>query len=262
MDSNEFLERLEKLWRPAVRLIKSGRAGTRSKLGGSPSLPPGVEWPSWKGTPLAFLAQIDLSELPRPIPMDDWPSDGILYFFYHPEQETWGFDPDDRGSWRVLYSPSQASPPPRALGLDPAFPEHFLRLEPIRSLPATERLDLPSEEISDEAFDCAEELKKAPFDGEPQHQMGGYPNPVQSDSMELESQLASNGVYCGGPGQDDPRVADLESGAGEWKLLLQIDTDEVADMMWGDSGMIYFWIRASDLKNKDFSNVWMILQCG
>jgi len=262
MDSKEFLERLEKLGRPAVRLVKSEPAGTRSKLGGLPSLPDDLEWPSWKGTPLVFLAQIDLSELPRPILMDDWPSDGVLYFFYHPDQETWGFDPADRGSWRVLYSPHQASAPTPGALPDPAFPEHALQFESIRSLPATERLGLSSEEISDEAFDRAEELKKLPFDGESQHQMGGYPNPVQSDTMELQCQLASNGVYCGGPGYDDPRVADLEGGAGEWKLLLQIDTDEEANMMWGDAGMIYFWIRTPDLKKRDFSNVWMILQCG
>src|SRR5436190_3182226 len=135
MDSNEFLARIEKLGRPALRLVKSDHPETRSKLGGSPNLPDGLEWPSWKGTPLAFLAQIVLSELPRPILMDSWPSDGILYFFYHPDQVTWGFDPNDRGSWQVLYSPSQASPATRAarvLAPDAAFPEGALRFEQIR----------------------------------------------------------------------------------------------------------------------------------
>lgn len=31
------------------------------------------------------------------------PSTGILYFFYDSNQETWGFDPKDIGSWKVIY---------------------------------------------------------------------------------------------------------------------------------------------------------------
>ncbi|UDQ99492.1 DUF1963 domain-containing protein [Lentisphaerota bacterium WC36G] len=32
-------------------------------------------------------------------------------------------------------------------------------------------------------------------------------------------------------------------------------------MCWGDSGMIYFWIRKQDLKARNFENVWLHLQC-
>ena len=32
-------------------------------------------------------------------------------------------------------------------------------------------------------------------------------------------------------------------------------------MMWGDVGKLYFWIRKQDLARRDFSNVWMIMQC-
>jgi len=32
-------------------------------------------------------------------------------------------------------------------------------------------------------------------------------------------------------------------------------------MMWGDMGMLYFWIRAEDLAARRFERVWMILQC-
>jgi hypothetical protein len=42
--------------------------------------------------------------------------------------------------------------------------------------------------------------------------------------MQLECQLASNGIYCGDPdGYKNPRVAELKSGAADWILLLQID---------------------------------------
>jgi uncharacterized protein YwqG len=31
--------------------------------------------------------------------------------------------------------------------------------------------------------------------------------------------------------------------------------------MWGDCGMLYFWIRRDDLARRDFSGAWVVLQC-
>lgn len=38
-------------------------------------------------------------------------------------------------------------------------------------------------------------------------------------------------------------------------LLLQIDTDDALNIMWGDAGVANFFIREKDLINLDFSNV-------
>ncbi|MCI6583120.1 MAG: YwqG family protein [Oscillospiraceae bacterium] len=40
------------------------------------------------------------------------------------------------------------------------------------------------------------------------------------------------------------------------------DNDYDYELMFGDCGHIYFWIRKSDLKNRDFDNIWLVLQCG
>ena len=81
--------------------------------------------------------------------------------------------------------------------------------------------------------------------------------------MELECQLASNGLYVGdATGYQHPRRFELEGGATDWELLLQLDSDDDADMMWGDAGALYFWIRKQDAETADFSKVWMVLQCG
>ncbi|NOT29697.1 MAG: DUF1963 domain-containing protein [Planctomycetes bacterium] len=80
--------------------------------------------------------------------------------------------------------------------------------------------------------------------------------------MELECQLVTNGVYCGdSSGYQEPRAKELEAGQTEWRLLLQLDSDERAKMMWGDAGRLYFWIRESDLCEHDFDKAWLILQC-
>ncbi len=267
--SNEVLDRLHGHRRPALHLIPSPAASGFSRIGGLPNLPDDLAWPAWKGAPMSFLAQIDLAELPRPLAIPELPADGYLYFFYDQDQSTWGFDPADKGSWQVLYTTSQPSPDPRPAPDDIAeeglFAETSISFREIETIPTMDRLEFPDsipDDILDEAEEESRDQKEAVYEEYPAHQMGGYPNPIQDDGMELECQLASNGLYCGdSAGYDDPRVAALAEGASDWRLLLQLDTDDDAEMMWGDCGMIYFWVREADLRRRDFSGVWMVLQC-
>ena len=80
--------------------------------------------------------------------------------------------------------------------------------------------------------------------------------------MEDECQLASHGIYVGdAEGHKDPRAPSLKAGAKDWKLLLQLDTDDDIGWMWGDVGTLYFWVREQDAQAGDFSRVWMVFQC-
>ncbi len=80
--------------------------------------------------------------------------------------------------------------------------------------------------------------------------------------MEEDCQLASGGVYCGNSdGYNSKEAEKLRSELLDWKLLLQFDSDDEIEAMWGDMGMLYFWVRESDAKNCDFSKPWLILQC-
>jgi len=92
--------------------------------------------------------------------------------------------------------------------------------------------------------------------------MGGYPDVIQNPDMAEECELVSNGIYLGdAKGYHSAEVQMLRQKPNDWILLLQLDSDEDADMMWGDGGRLYFWIRQADLAKRDFSKVWMILQC-
>jgi uncharacterized protein YwqG len=94
------------------------------------------------------------------------------------------------------------------------------------------------------------------------NKMLGYADTIQGD-MELECELVTNGLYCGDPsGYNDPRAKELEPNAVDWRLLLQVDSNEDENgMMWGDVGRLYFWIKEHHLLAKNFDKSWVILQC-
>jgi uncharacterized protein YwqG len=251
---------------PAIGFTRS-TAKMFSKLGGLPSLPAGEKWPQWKGKPLAFLCQIDLAALPKGTTTYALPSTGVLSIFYDQEQNTWGFDPKDAGSWAVMYSASFEAcveqKAPSDLQPEYIYPEKYLTFTTLSSYPDLYDSRIKALKLSDPQFDAYCELRDGIFSGQPAHHLFGYPSPVQGNDMDLECQLASNGLYLGdATGYNDPRAKTLEAGRKDWVLLLQLDTDDDANMMWGDMGMLYFYIKQDDLAAKRFDRCWMILQCG
>ena len=91
------------------------------------------------------------------------------------------------------------------------------------------------------------------------HRLLGNPDAIQND-MRQECQLASHGISVTDIDYSDPRIAELSKGDKDWHLLLQIDSDEHAGMRWGNSGMIYYWIKEEDLQAHRFDAVWLVLQ--
>jgi uncharacterized protein YwqG len=242
------------------------RERTPSQLGGSPVAMPDVPWPSRNGRPLAFLASIDLTQLQRTHPIEWLPPSGALLFFYDVAEQPWGFDPKDRDGWRVVYVERPEGlaemPFPDTLDVANQLPRQFLAFQIIRSYPCWDRQAVQSLHFNDTEREQYCDLRLRVFGDRPSHQLGGYPTPIQNDDMEMESQLAFNGIYLGDADAfNDPRARELEAGASEWRLLFQVDSDEAADVMWGDVGMIYFWIRESDARAKRFDRSWLILQC-
>lgn len=277
-----------------------------SHFGGLPSLPRSVEWPRWDQDaylraeiaryeeqltndprramyvgdmielqrqlsqgpqPLAFLCQLFLSEMHAAAPLDAWPCDGSLAFFYDPEQN-WGSDPEARGHCRVIYVPESEEliPVQAPVGLpdEVKFPHRRLRFRREWSLPTSLTFDAGHLSIwgSEDYSSLLLRLMSASNWGEPIHRCGGHPQRIQGD-MRLECQLVTNGLYCGdSTSPNDPRRAALKSGAADWQLLLQLDSDEKRlGWMWGDVGRVYYWIRRQDLAATEFESAWAILQC-
>jgi len=260
----EHLDFLRSLRIPAIAMSASTDAKL-SRIGGLPLLDGDVPWPEWKDKPLSFLCQIDLCEIPDVCERQGLPASGMLYFFYSQDQECWGFDPKDEGSWQVVYASSPSSAPrdaPDGLDQDYVYTEKPVTFAHIETYPDWQDDRVEKLELSDSQGDQYMELCSEVFGGKPAHHLFGYPSPVQGNDMDLECQLVSHGLYCGDvSGYQDARAKELETGRHDWILLLQLDTDDDAGMMWGDCGMLYFWIRKGDLAKRHFDKCWMILQC-
>lgn len=246
-----------------------------SKLGGQPDLPAAFDWPVYRGRRLDFVLQVDLREVAPLGPRDRLPSAGVLSFFYDLEEQPWGFDPEDVGAWAVRYFPPTVALTRQAPDQpDRETFEAAIRFWAAASLPSYGsragfllETELKEEAGGEDLGDALAELgvalfgASAPAPDPPCHRIGGHSANIQGD-MQLEAQLVMHRLYCGDEtGYEDPRAAELEPTCEDWELLLQLDSDDEADLMWGDGGMLYFWIRRQDLARQDFSQVWMALQC-
>ncbi|SHE91509.1 Uncharacterized protein YwqG [Microbulbifer donghaiensis] len=254
--------KLESLRRPAVRLKKTS-AVKNSKFGGLPFADSSsFEWPRSNGKPMAFLAQLDLSEISSAHKYDWLEDKGLLLFFYDVIEMPWGFDPKDRGKWSILFQPEPDTyiSYPEDLGNEFRIRELYIQPELVQVLPNYDDPSIEDLGLSDEEIDAYIDLNEG--DEEPSHQVGGFPSPVQGNYMELDSQLASNGIYVGNAeGYNSEEGKKLASGAKDWKLLFQFDSDDDLDIMWGDCGMLYFWVQEHKAKQNQFDNSWLILQC-
>ena len=233
---------------PAVRLTPRASGGGSSRLGGTPDVAAGFEWPRREGVPLAFLAQVDLAAVARFPFASALPPRGLLSFFYDADLQPWGFDLKDRGSWRVHFEPD---------------PEAAARRDPPAGLPDGSLFpEVPVEmsEVETQADDDPEEEEEGDFPA-PRHQILGHPAAIQGD-MRLECALVTHGLSTGdGSAYSDPRAKALQATAAQWRLLAQIDSDDAAAMMWGDLGRLYFWITEDALARRAFDECWVILQC-
>jgi uncharacterized protein YwqG len=240
-----------------------------SKVGGVPDLPANYLYPTWKNIPLSFLAQINLADISNFESASVLPSSGILSFFYSATQETWGFDPKDKGSWQVYYfanpkdlqrieTLSDVPEEGRYQACTVSFFEE-LTLPPFLSL-IIENLKLDSNERK--KYIRLEDILEEENQNKMKNRILGYPDAIQND-MQIECQMVSNGIYYGdGKPREHPRYKELEPGAEDWELILQLDSEEEnAKMIWGDVGRVYFWIHKKDLNKLEFEKAWFQLQC-
>ncbi len=250
------------LLRPAIALSATRTEDEQiplsaSKFGGAPDVPSDFEWPMWNDKPLGFLAQMDLEEV-APFDAEELlPKSGLLLFFYDFEEMPWGGEKEDVGSWRVFWFDeplNRTSPPEEISELNRDFlPSCLISFETEWTIPDTWEL---KEDLDDATFDQYTNFFSMLGRQQNIHRVFGHTNNIQDPVMQIEEMRR-----CGLTDYNKHRE-EIQQGAKEWALLLQVDSDSQLPQMWGDCGTLYFAIRKEDLANKRFDKTTFALQCG
>ncbi len=282
MEPLDMRQALQALARNTVRLETEGTGPVVGRFGGLPDVPPDFVWPVFetaaydddtvKPRPLSFLAQFDCATL---APLDTeglLPQEGILSFFYELDSQCWGYDPKDAGCARVYWFPDKS-----ALAQAAGFPEN---MESGFRLPSTlfrgkSEVCYPNFEDFILAYPACgrswDEFQKASAMLQGQkpdafHRLSGWPDIIQNN-MTQQCELISRGFFTGNTWNNIPMEARQEAAQTSldgWRLLFQLDTITVNndfELMFGDNGSIYFYIRREDLAARRFDRVWLIQQC-
>jgi len=272
---------LKKLMRNAINIStkksKSIKIG-QSKLGGKPHLPKNFEWPFVKdinlegeeqNRPLSFLAQIDLEEAKKYDLDNLLPKSGFLYFFYDLDAMPWGYDPKEKGFAKVVFLDVPRNELcvtnfPKDLDKEYYVPEKRISFERENNLPNFDEYSETFDKTAD-VDDFEAELEKTGVcqEKEPSEcfKLLGYADLIQGSILK-ECEMVSRNIYCGGSVELDEKTSkDIEQKASDWILLAQFGSFS-DDVMFGDCGCLYFYIRKQDLIDLKFENAHYSLQCG
>lgn len=244
-----------------------------SKFGGKPHFPQEFSWPVFRGKssynetiknwPLAFLAQINLEEVASYDLDHRLPEKGMLYFFYELETLTSGVSPKDKGAAKVFYYDGDLSllrerEFPEDLCYAFQLPEMKLQFSSRENLPSPVELGAPPigeyvDFLTNKGYVIPDESVK----------LLGYADNIQGD-MLLKCALVTDGYQCAEPfNAEIPQMPLFEEKKKQWHLLFQMDSIHRTgfDLMFGDCGKLYFYIKEDDLVRKRFDEVWAFVQC-
>jgi len=240
----EYWEKLKNHIRPGFymvpTIIDEEKIGIgASKIGGRPDVPSTFNWPSWKGHPMSFLAQINLEEFPMKSIQSDYPTSGILYFFYVYDPDLWydndSYDSDYKNN-NVVYYTAESS--------------DLIRMEPHK--------DLMESQIFKSAL-IERKLELTIPDGDYLEANKLIKNKGDLDKYSLD--FSSNFLETYDPGigyRFLGHMTPLQYGGhpSDEILLLQADTNDEVGMEWDLSGLLYFFMEKDDFKKLFFKDVY------
>ena len=243
-----FRDQLLQTRQPFIRATSQDARKTKpweSKVGGVPYLPKNMAWPvTPEEKEVFFLAQINFAEVP---PLAPFPTKGIIQFFVN-DDDLYGMDFDDGenpDTFRVLFHAEVLENESLLQTKLPTstWDEALLPHHPDECYPLIFGLSEEVVPITDYRF--YQHFGNSFF-----QQFGEKEWDVMA---EMEKSVRAQGHKIGGYAyftQDDPRRQD-----DPMLLLLQLDSDERMDLMWGDMGVAHFFIREKDLAALDFTRV-------
>ena len=260
-------DKIEGLVEPAILINYGGKKTLgASKLGGTPDLPEGTDWPKFEGHSMVFFGQLNLSDIASLHQDELLPKTGILYFFsYFMEPEgDYGAEYDfikEKAEYKIMYvdtdlSNLKSTKFPKDLFTGYHFEPKALQFELKFQIPpsiecaAYEIANLNSKDaeiydqiISDyDNFECEETM------------ILGTPCPMQygADWDWAYSYLDITDI------EDPVQREKIDKLSPEFINLLSFPLyDEFENIGYSNC---YFGITKQDLKNKNFNNTVFIMQ--
>ena len=228
--------------------------------------------------PLAFLGQFNLAELAQAPGFDPvFPTGGRLLVFFDYWIEPGEFTHEAAVGWRVIWDPSPVAelvraPVPKAL-LAISNDEWSCVFPPAPvTTPRSVITPMPFNDKGWDAFPFEDNAEFVAYDewfcafGTPDeknrdnHQLGGFPQPLQN-GLQARSQLAANGLNCGGGAVwNTAQAKALLESAAQWRLVVQIGADP--HTRFPDVGAYYVMMREADIVARRFDQARVVYQCG
>lgn len=247
---------IEATLRPTIKIATNEEKTTfhQSKFSGFPYLPKTEQLPrDANGEQMKLLAQINFEELPNGL--ENFPKQGILQFFLAVDDDLMGLDLDHQTmqtNFKVKYYNDILPVDQLVTDFSPDKDTENEYFPVTKELSLKYRLEQEAVSVADVAFENEEFFKDVDFE-----------EVIKNEGNEeitlwdiYADTLTNEGHKMGGYGfftQTDPR--EYEPYDNHTILLLQIDTDDEAGIMWGDAGVGNFFIKKEDLKKCDFTNV-------
>ncbi len=222
---------------------------------------------------MVFIAQIHLDEIAPYDPEGDLPHCGLLSFFFATDGEPKANEDDDNPeTWRVLHFDGDLAslvrqPAPETLNDRVRFTAC--------SVTYSWRLTLPPVELVEEMLGFTNQERLAYIDVETStdlfeqfgsfldmdHHLLGYPYALDGSPFVSCYLGAHHITYQAVEAGGREWFQHLEKEAAkEWRLLLQVYSNEEAGMDWAGGGVLHFCIPKEALAARDFSRVWLEMQ--
>lgn len=211
-----------------------------SRLGGVPDLPVGMAWPDRDGVPMEFIAQINCAQVASLDPR--LPAGGTLLFFYNSQ---WTSSDNDREArcCAVIHSEAELAraTPPRVewkseFANEPQTAPYLHGLAQIRFEPT---VVVPG--------------GVSPFITEPLSEFWQDFHSEHSSEMAGTDESGHENFLLGYVDEQD--YVDAHANGTEDQLLLQVDSDDAADLNFGDCNKLFFLLTKAELAARDFTNV-------
>ncbi len=184
------------------------------------------------------------------------PDSGLLSFFVDFDMDgdgIVGLYPWEQAGSTVLHTPAHVELVRRAPPANP-LPAGVFAPRPAWTW---SHASLGSADLSDEEYDRLDELEMA-YERElaasvpsgwaltGRHQLGGHARYIQHP-IEEEVVQAVAGCFAAASNFDHGKWNRVKHQVAEWRLLLQIDSDDTLDVMWGDVGTLFWAARQADI---------------